>query len=180
MKNLARASKAAERDAPATRDDRNLPTCSRRRPALQTVRDREPEIEWTPVERIEPGVYPAFARSARMYRDPQFHRWVLRVNFDILDSTLTRTVARLAWFPNLGEGPKPRAGRRSQYLAAWIDANGGQPNRRDRISPRIFLNRHARVLVEYTKLDHLQRPVASDKAYSVVRSVLRWETGLPQ
>ena len=71
---------------------------------------------------------------------------------------------------NLGSKKKPWAGRRSRYFGEWIKSNGGEPpSRVDRLSPRIFQHRMARILVADT---------ASQVPYSIVREIASWETGL--
>jgi hypothetical protein len=137
----------------------------------------EPEITWNHTPRIDPGQYRAFARSAKVYRDPQFKRWVCAVHFDVLSEDLVTVRARLTWFLNLGNAESPHAGRRGIYRGAWIIANGRQPKRSDRLSPRVFTNRYAVVLVGDTTKDFKQSSVGEDAAYSVVRNVLRWDNG---
>ena len=141
------------------------------------VRRAEPEIAWHYCDHIGPGDYPAFSRSAKVYRDGQFQRWVCAVQFDILDASLTKTLARLTWYLNLGSGEKARAGRRAGYWAAWVKANDGQPKRTDRLSPSVFVKRYAIVLVGDTTKNHKQIAITAEEGYSVVRDVLRWETG---
>jgi hypothetical protein len=137
----------------------------------------EPDITWTHTPRIEPGEYPAFSRSAKVYRDGQFKRWVCAVQFDVLAHDLVEVLARLTWFLNLGNGDAPHATRRKNYWQAWTQANGGPPKRKDRLSPRVFVRRHAHVTVGDTTKDFKQAAVTEDGAYSVIRKVGRWETG---
>jgi hypothetical protein len=139
----------------------------------------EPEISWRHCDRIEPGTYPAYSRSARVYRDGYFKRWVCAVQFDILNETLTEVLARLTWYLSLGSGTQPHAGRRGKYWAAWVKANGGPPKRIDRLSTRVFVKRQAIVPVGCTTKNHLQIAVTAEEGYSVVREVLSWETGGP-
>lgn len=139
----------------------------------------EPDISWDFISRIEPGRYPGRSRSAKVYRDKQFKRWVCAVQFDILDSSLMEVVGRLTWYLNLGTRERPHAGRRGNYWAAWVTANGGPPKRRDRLSPRVFEGRYARVRVEDTTKNHRQEHIGIQDAYSVIRSVVQWETGGP-
>lgn len=141
------------------------------------LHNSEPQISWRYCDRIEPGEYPAYARSAKTYRDRQFKRWVCAVQFDILDSSLTEVIAELTWYLNLAAGEKPRAGRRSAYWVAWVKANGAQPKRDDRLSPRVFVKRHALVAVDYTTKNHQQIAANDEDRYSVVRGVLEWQTG---
>jgi hypothetical protein len=140
-------------------------------------RRNQPEISWTYTPRIEPGQYTAYSRSATVYRDRQFKRWVCAVQFDVLDSSFLEVMARLTWFLNLGSKEKPRATRRSNYWAAWVKAKGGPPKRRDRISERVFEGRYAIVRVEDTGKNHRQIAITSDECYSVIRDVVEWQTG---
>jgi hypothetical protein len=154
-----------------------LSTLKRRRGRTSLVQNTESEIAWRYCDRIAPGEYPAYARSAKIYRDGQYKRWICAVQFDILDSSLTEIIAELTWYLNLGPGEKPYAGRRSAFWVAWIQANGTQPKRGDRLSPRVFVKRHALVAVGYTTKNHQQIAVDVEAGYSVVRGVLQWQTG---
>jgi hypothetical protein len=73
------------------------------------------------------------------------------------------------WF-NGGNGKKPRAGRRANYFAEWVKANGGPPARKDRLSSRVFVRRIAKVELGDT---------GGLVPYSVVRRVVAWSTGTP-
>jgi hypothetical protein len=146
----------------------------------KTRRERPPpEISWTFTARVDPGVYPAYSRSAAVYRDRQFKRWVCAVQFDVLDGSLTQVIARLTWYLNLGTREKPHAGRRGNYWSAWTMANGGPPKRNDRLSLRVFERRHAMVTVEDTCKTYRQTVISVDESYSVVRDVVEWQTGGP-
>lgn len=133
----------------------------------------EPEVTFKTYDHIEPGTYPAYSRSARIYLDAQFHRWVCLVQFDILDDSLTTTIAELTWFLNMGSKEKPHAGLRSNYRAAWCAANGGKnPSRGDRMQPKVFLHRHATVVVK----DPATRE-GNEPAYSKIQRIISWNTG---
>jgi hypothetical protein len=86
-------------------------------------------------------------------------------------------LGRLTLFLNLGSEDRPHATRRKKYWRAWELANGGPPQRSDRMSPRVFTKRYAVVRVADTTKDARQQAVAGDHAYSVVTEVLEWETG---
>ncbi len=133
----------------------------------QIVRAVEPEITFTHCDRLEPGEYPAYCRKASVYRDRQFQRWICLLQFDALDLDALQTLGRVTRFLNLGGKECPHAGRRGNYWAAWVQANGGPPGRRDRLSAKVFEKRMARILVGDSK----------DKTYSVVREIKEWETG---
>jgi hypothetical protein len=136
-----------------------------------------PEITWTHAARIEPGEYHGYCRSAKVYRDRQFKRWVCAVQFDVMDDSLLNVIARLTWYLNLGSKEKPHAGRRTNYWSAWVKANGGAPRRHDRLSPRVFEARYAVVKVEDTGKTHRQIAVTTAECYSVIRGVVEWQTG---
>jgi len=133
-------------------------------------RAEAPEIEWPDYPRIEPGEYRAYCRWGRQYRDPGFKCWRCLLRWDVLtEDSLTVIACVPQWFP-LGSGEKPRASRRGKYLPEWIRAHGGPPVRGDRLSPRVFTHRMARVEVGDTE---------GPAPYSVVRKIITWETGSP-
>jgi hypothetical protein len=140
-------------------------------------RRAQPEISWTFVPRLEPGDYPAYSRSAAVYRDRQFKRWVCAVQFNIMSSSLLDVIARLTWYLNLGAWEKPHAGRRGNYWAAWVRANGGPPKRNDRLSPRVFEGRYSLVRVADTTKTHCEGTGNPQESYSVIRNVTRRESG---
>ena len=144
------------------------------KPKRRRTGEQEPEIDWTHIPRIEPGEYPAYSRSAKIDWDGFYKRWYCAVQFDVLTDDLTEVRAELTWFLNMGQREKPHAGRRGNYWEAWTTAKGGPPPRKDRLSPRIFTRRYARVSVGDTTQNFKQSPIA---AYSVVRQVVRWESG---
>jgi len=126
-------------------------------------------IEWADYPRIPPGEYLAYCPWAGKYYDPVFKRWTCLLRFDVLRENQIDVVARVPMWLSLGTSEKPRASRRSNYLKEWVGANGGPPDRRDRLSPQVFVSRIARVEVG----DTTKGPVP----YSVVKKILRWETG---
>jgi hypothetical protein len=133
------------------------------------VPQTDPAILWRDYDRIVPGIYPAYCRWAKHYLDPGFNRWTCLLRFDVLSDDLMRVLATVPFWMNLGARDKPHAGRRKRYFKEWVRANGEPPARQDRLSPRVFTRRMARIEVGDTK---------SDAPYSVVRKILSWETGL--
>jgi hypothetical protein len=131
--------------------------------------EQDDAIEWKVYPRIPPGEYSAYCYWGKRYRDPGLHRWTCLLRWDVLSDDLLRTIAQCVpvWFP-LGDGEKPRASRRGKYLREWVRANGGPPAPGDRLSPKVFTRRVARVEIGDTK---------SPVPYSVVKKIIRWETG---
>ena len=127
-------------------------------------------IEWKDYPRIAPGEYRAYCKWGKQYRDPGFHCWRCLLRWDVLTEDLLRVLACVPLWFALGAGDKPHASRRGKYLPEWIRANGGPPARGDRLSPRVFVGRLARVEVGDTE---------GPAPYSVVRRIIEWETGLP-
>jgi hypothetical protein len=146
-----------------------LPPKLPKRPARK--RQAEPEIEWREYPLIQSREYPAYCKSAQRYRDPQFKRWTCLLRWDVLTDDLLTVIATVPqWFP-LGSGENPSASCRGVYLKEWVRANGGPPKRGDRVPPRVFTRRMARVEVGDTD------PQKSPVPYSVVRKIVSWETG---
>ena len=148
-------------------------------PNLHVVHPKEPELYWDfpALPHIEPGDYPAISRTSSIYRDPQFKRWVCAVQFDIMSESLMNVVCRLTWYLNLGNEDRPKIRKRGNYRQAWVQANGRQPGRGDRISGKVFEHRAARVQVADTVQSFNRSRISPAEAYSVIREVLRWETG---
>ena len=142
------------------------PQTPRRR--LVLVPRSEPAIQWRDYDRIEPGVYPAYCRWAKIYRDPGFKRWTCLILFEVLSNDLMRVLATVPFWVNLGARDKPHAGRRMRYFKEWARANGEPPPRGDRLSPRVFTRRMAHIEVGDTD---------GEAPYSVVRKITSWETG---
>lgn len=140
----------------------------RQRPQL--LQDSEPAIEWKSYPRITPGVYHAYCALAKLHFDRAIRRHVCFLRWDVLSDDLLNLIARVPLWWNLGSAEKPRAGRRSKYFTEWIRANGCPPLRNDRLSPRVFRHRMAKVEVGDTDRKRSAAP------YSVVRRIIAWET----
>lgn len=136
-------------------------------PRPHLVSEAEPEIGWPEYPRIEPGDYLAYCNTARVYHDPAFRRWTCLLRFDVLSNDM-HVLAKVPMWLNLGDGPKAHAPRRSRYLEEWVKARGAPPVRSDRLSPNVFTRRLAKVHVGDNN---------SVVPYSVVKKILRWETG---
>jgi hypothetical protein len=125
-------------------------------------------IEWKEYPRIAPGEYRAYCRWGKQYRDPGYKRWLCMLLWEVLSEDLTEVLARVPIWYSLGSGKKPHASRRGKFLPEWTRANGGPPKRGDRLSPRVFVDRLARVEIGDAE---------SAAPYSVVRKIIEWETG---
>ena len=136
--------------------------------ALELVKNSEPTIEWSDYDRISPGIYPAYCREAKIYRDPSYKRWTCLILFNLLSEDLHRTIAKVPMWLNLGSGSRPQAGRRSKFFLERIRATGCPPARGDRLSVTAFARRMATVQVADTK---------GLAPYSKVLNVLSWDTG---
>ena len=139
-------------------------------PRPMLVGETEPEIAWRHDPRIEPGEYRATCAWAKIYRDPGFKRWTCLLRFEIRSNDLFTVIARsIPMWLNLGSQGKPHASRRTRYFTEWIRANDGKPPERgDRISPKVFTHRVARVEIGDTN---------GHTPYSVVKRIISWETG---
>jgi hypothetical protein len=137
----------------------------------EVTANQEIAVEWREYPRIAPGVYRAYSALSKFHFDKCIRRWVCFVRWDVLSDDLARVIARVPLWWNLGSGERPRASRRSKYLAEWVRANGGPPVRGDRLSPKVFCHRIARVEIGDT--DASRSPIP----YSVVKRVVAWQTG---
>jgi len=93
------------------------------------------------------------------------------MRWDVLADDLATVIATVPYWLSIGSKEKPHASKRSKYLCEWVRANGAPPNRGDCLSPRVFIRRMARVEVGDTD------PNKSPVPYSVVKKIVRWETG---
>jgi hypothetical protein len=132
------------------------------------VADPAPVFDGADYAKIPPGTYPAYCRSAKWYRDPQYKRWCCLLRFDILSVDLVTTVAVVPLWLNGGTAKLPEARRRSRYFALWAQAAAGTPRRGKSLGARVFTKRMATVEVGDT---------AGPAPYSCVKQVLRWDVG---
>ena len=132
----------------------------------------EPEITFRVYDRIEPGNYLAYCRSARYYQDRHYQRHVCLLLWDVIGPDGFTTIATVrCWFRLGSLKSKPQAKRTGKYWQWWVQANGGRsPRRKDRLTIRIFERRYARVIVADTK--------SEGGPYSVVSAVTEWKTGV--
>jgi hypothetical protein len=135
-----------------------------------TQSDETVRVEWRNYDRLAPGEYLGYCAFAQIYFDGSYKRHTCLLVWNLLSDDGENIGTVRCWL-NLGNKKAPSASRRSRYWAEWVQANEGRaPSRRDRLSPQIFKNRLARLLVSDT---------ASSPPYSVVSRILCWETGSP-
>ena len=139
------------------------------RSTRKSQKQTDDSIEWRDYPRIAPGQYSAYCYWANRYRDRGIHRWTCLLRWDVLSDNLADAIAHCVplWF-HLGDREKPYASRRGKYLREWVRANDRPPTPGDRLSPRVFTRRIARVEIGDTK---------SPVPYSVVKKILHWQTG---
>ena len=154
---VAQASEGAVSGVPSARQPRRGP---------QIIRAPQTEIEFDYRDRFEPGEYPAYCRATKVWRDKQYRRWICTLQFDVRTEDLLQVIGRVTMFLNLGKKERPHAGRRGKYWAAWLQANGGHPKRRDKLSQKVFERRMALIVIGDVP----------NKFYSVVREIEGWET----
>jgi hypothetical protein len=138
-------------------------------PSLHLALHNEPSVEWSDYPRIVPGDYPAYCKRAHWYWDPGFKRWTCILLFDVFSEGLQSSPETIPMWFNGGTGDKPKAGRRTLYFSEWVRANGGPPPRNDRLPPKVFVGRMAKVKVADTTKGALP--------YSVIRQIIEWSTG---
>ena len=129
-----------------------------------------PAIEWKEYPRIPAGEYRAFCKWGKQYRDPGFKKWLVLLRWDVFSDGFA-PLGCVPMFYSLGDSDRPRATRRGKYLPDWVKANGAPPKRGDRLSPRVFVARFARIEVHDAN---------SPIPYSVVCRIVEWETGFPR
>jgi hypothetical protein len=156
-------------------------------PRKLVVQIDETAAAWDEYDKVSPGVYPAYCKFVKTYKNPMFKRWVCLIKFELFPKNSTALsgddpVATVAMFLSLGSGEKPKAGKCSKYWENWTLANGGPPQRGDRLGNWVFLDRAATVEVENTGKQitpsDKNRLRDAESPYSVVRRVLSWDTGL--
>lgn len=95
----------------------------------------------------EPGIYSVWVVGyTGPYCDPRFHRYVLMMRCRLTISGITGADSDdvVGFFPVPDNG---RFGRGSNYWRTWVLANGDQPRRHDRMSPRVLVGKMFRVRI---------------------------------
>lgn len=125
-------------------------------------------------DRINPGIYSGYIKTARNYYDAQFQRYVCHLTIEILDDSMNHVATVPLWWA-LGSGNSPKVGRRSFYWKEWLRA-GGNPSSKDTLDNSIFTGRYVKVQVEDSvpkKADAFAEYISFSKATKIVY----WETG---
>lgn len=128
----------------------------------------DPICEQDPYPCYVAGKYEAQCTDVKIYRDPQFHRWMARLSFGIVPGGRP-----VMMFLNLGTGEKPEAGRRSNYFHAWTIANDAVPKKRQRLSPNVFVGKIFEVEIGDVKKRHDGRDHPECAVYSVIKEIVR-------
>ena len=127
-----------------------------------------PSATSAPYPHYAPGIYEAECVSAKSYRDRQFKSWKVCLRFRLLPDGQP-----VSGYYHLGRGEKPHAGPRSEYLRAWIIANGGLPTKRQVLSARTFEGKLFSVRVADVKHRYDGREHPAEAVYSTVHEIMR-------
>lgn len=120
-----------------------------------------------PYARYPAGEYQVRAYGSRIYQDPRFRAWKLRIDFHFL--TDNGTVSK---FYHLGTGTKPIVGRGSEYRRAWVIATGRQPDKGEELSPGVFIGSIFKVTIGDNRKRHDGRDHPDAEIYSTVKEIL--------
>ena len=127
-----------------------------------------PICDDAPYPRLEPGEYSARCVEARVYWEKRFRRWTCRIKYRIIPEG-----PHVYGFFNLGSGEEPHAGRGSEYRRAWIEANGGAPQRRQRLGHSVFRDKIFLIKVGDVSRNHDGRAHHQADVYSTVKEIVK-------
>jgi hypothetical protein len=116
--------------------------------------------------RVPQGRYQARCTAVKLYRDPRFG-WKIRLEFFLI-SNFTYVYG----FYNGGHKDHPRFGRGSRYRRDWSMVNGGPPKKRQRLTPRIFLDKIFEVQVGDTRRTFDGKKHFEGDVYSTVKAII--------
>ena len=91
---------------------------------MKKINAYEPTVEWGDYVRLDPGIYQAYCKLAKWYKDPGFKRWTCILKFDVMAANLTDSLGIIPIWFNGGDEDVSHAGRRSGYFAAWVSFAG--------------------------------------------------------
>ena len=103
-----------------------------------------------------------------VYKDPRFKRWVCQLKFITLQSQ-----QEVFGFLNLGNGDAPIVKKESDYRRAWMEANGGEPSRRNRYAQSIFKGKIYLVKISDVTHNKDQKSHFDSDIYSTVKEILK-------
>jgi len=139
------------------------------------------DIDFDVYDRIDPGEYLAYCREATLKRNPRYGQWTVFLLWDVFSPNgMTKIATVRRWIYIGTRGDKPHVGRGTDFWNWWVQANDGHPpTRADRMTPRIFTKRMARVEVTDSGPPKARKGEAPKphNPYSIVKRVLSWETG---
>ncbi|PYV74385.1 MAG: hypothetical protein DMG96_20355 [Acidobacteria bacterium] len=118
--------------------------------------------------RLPTGEREMICIDARTYFDPGFKAWKLRLKFV---DPLGRE--HVFGFMHVSHGSKPEIGRRSKYYAAWVEANGGPPKRKDRLPPKVFRGKAFLLRIRDVIKRHDQHEHSESDVYSNAEIIRR-------
>jgi hypothetical protein len=102
----------------------------------------------------------------------RFSRWSVR-----LECHTVHELGEVSGFFNLGNDPSgPHVGRGSRYWKAWTLANEAQPQKGERMTPHVFLDKMFRVQVEDSRKDSEGGIKSDAEVYSRITNFLSLET----
>ena len=140
-----------------------------------------PEIEEPIAEeflpRIEPGEYDAVCLKTEIGRSWGGRRDIY-LRFRIYDSEYEGT--ELFMKCSYPKTKDKKMSYRHKYYQQWMLANGGPPAKKQRMSPKMFLNRMFKIKVVDTKRTHNDgTPLPSFAQYSVISTIIEVVAGGP-
>jgi hypothetical protein len=138
------------------------------------------DIDFDLYDRLEPGEYLAYCREALVDFN-RYRRWCVFLGWDVYDDNWTKIGTAKRWLTLSTRNGKAKSGRGTLFYQWWVQAHGGHPPERgDRMNPRIFKDRMARVLIGDSNPQPARKGKPAPKywtPYSQVSEVLSWETG---
>jgi hypothetical protein len=91
----------------------------------------------------------------------------------LLDFQFLNQEGKVVGFFHMGNGEKPKAGRRSRYFAAWVEANSAVPRKRQLMSRRVFVGTIFKVRIGDTTRRHDGGEHPEAVIYSTVKEILK-------
>lgn len=145
----------------------------------------DPICEDDSYPRYPEGEYDVICFKAVTYPDPRYRgrgkkdgqvrpTWKCR-----LDCYIVSSQEPISGFFNMGNESQAAVARGSEYRRVWIMANGKAPEKRQRMSKRVFVGKAYRVRVGDVRKTHDQRPHPDGAIYSTIKEFIACLTGIP-